>query len=101
SSSGPGFGGGADREVRFVVHQQYGLGFFVRVLVPELDQRVDVEEADRIGAGGDAGDAGDGARAGIDGDVEALGLVVAFVDGDEVGGRGSLELPVEGKLHIG
>src|SRR5215468_2542111 len=96
-----GLGGGADGECRLVVHHQHSLDSLVRVLVPELDQRVDVEKADRIGAGGEAGDAGNGAGAGIDGDVETLGLVVAFVDRDEVGGRGALKLPVEGKLHIG
>jgi len=96
-----GLGSGADRECRFVIDHQHGLDFLVRVLVPELDQRIDVEEADRIGAGGDAGDAGNGAGAGIDGHVETLGLVVPFIDRDEVGGRGALELPVEGKLHIG
>ncbi len=96
-----GLGGGGDRERRLVVHHQHRLDVLVGVLVLELDQRVDVEEADRIGAGGHARDAGDRAGAGVDRDVEPFGLVVALVDGDEVGRRRSLEFPVEGELHVG
>ena len=96
-----GLGGGRDRERRLVVDHQHGLDLLVRVLVLELDQRVDVEEAERIGAGGDPRDAGDRAGTGVDRDVEALGLVVALVDRDEIGRRRPLELPVEGEFHIG
>ncbi len=96
-----GLGHARDRERRLVVHHQHRLDLLVRILVLELDQRVDVEEADRIGAGCDAGDAGDRAGAGVDGDVEAFGLVVALVDGDEVRSGRPLELPVQGKLHVG
>src|SRR5688572_10892973 len=37
---------------------------------------------------------------GVDRDVEAFGLVVALVDGDEVRCRRAFEFPVEGKLQI-
>src|SRR6266849_6495467 len=84
-----------------VLDHQHRLDLLLRVLVLELDQRVDVEEAERIGAGGDPRDAGDRAGAGVDRHVEAFGLVVALVDGDEVGGGGTLELPVEGELDVG
>src|SRR5206468_12631312 len=82
----PGLGGRADREGRLVVDHQHGLDFVVRILVAELDQRVDVEKTDWISAGGDAGDAGNRAGARVDGDVKSFRLVVAFVDRDEVGG---------------
>jgi hypothetical protein len=96
-----GLGGGGDSERRLVVDHQHRLDLLVRVLVLEFDQRVDVEEADRIGAGRDARDPGDRAGAGVDGDVEPLGLVVALVDGNEIRRRRTFELPVEGELHIG
>ena len=96
-----GLGRRRDGERRLVVHHHDGDDLLVRVLVLELDQRIDVEEAERIGAGGDAGDAGDRAGAGVDGDVEAFGLVVALVDGDEIGRRRAFELPVEGELDVG
>src|SRR5262249_61004658 len=96
-----GLGGGGDREWWLVVNPQRRLDLFGRVLVLELDQRVDVEEAERIGAGRNTGDAGDRARTRIDGDVETFGLVVALVDGDEIRRRRSFELPVEGEFHVG
>jgi hypothetical protein len=96
-----GLGGGGDREGWLVIDHQHRLDGLVGVLVAELDQRVDVEESDRIGAGGNARDAGDRAGPRVDRDVEPFGLVVALVDGDEVGRGRALEFPVEGEFHVG
>jgi hypothetical protein len=78
-----------------------GLDRLVRILVAEFRERIDVEEAKWVGAGGDARNAGDRARTGIDRDVEAFGLVVALVDRDEVGGGRTLEFPIERELDRG
>jgi hypothetical protein len=91
----------SDGERRLVVHHQHRLDLLVGVLVQELHQRIDVEEADRIGACGNARDAGDRTGTGVDRDVQAFGLVVALVERDEVGRRRPLELPVEREFKIG
>jgi hypothetical protein len=58
------FGDTHDGERRLVIDHHHRFHVLVRVLVAEAHQRVDVEEADRIGAGRDAGDAGDRAGSG-------------------------------------
>ncbi len=90
-----------DGEGRLVIDHQHGLDVLVRVLVAEARQRVDVEESDRIGAGRDTRDAGDRTGAGVDGDVEPFGLVVALVDGDEIGSGRAFEFPVEREFEFG
>ena len=96
----PDFFSGGNGEGRTVVHHQHGLDLLVRVLVLEFHQRVDVEEADRIGAGGDARDARDRAGAAVDRHVEPFGLVVALVDRDEIRRGRAFEFPVQRKLQI-
>ena len=95
------FGRRDDGEGRAVIDHQHGGHRRARVLVEELRQRVDVHEPDGIGPGGDARDALHGARAGVDGDVQPRIGVVAIVDGDEIGRRRPLELPVEREFDRG
>src|SRR5262249_37766966 len=57
----------------------------LRVLVAELDQRVDVGEGHVVGARRDAVDRLDRAAGGVDGDVEAFGLEVAAVERQQEG----------------
>ena len=96
-----GLGRGCNRERRPVVHHQDRLNSLVGVLVLKFDQRVDVEESERIGAGCDPCNPGDRTGTGVDRDIESFRFVITLVDGNEIGRRRPLELPVQGELHIG
>jgi hypothetical protein len=87
-----------DRERRAVVDHEHRLDRRGRVLVAELDQRIDVAEAHVVGAGGNTGDRLQRAGRGIDGDVESLSLVVALVEPDQERCRRALELEVEAEF---
>ena len=84
-----------------VIDHHHGLDRQVARVVAVLHQRVDVGEADAVGARGDAVDALDRARARVDGDVQAFRLVVTLVDRDEERRGRPLEAPVQGKAERG
>ena len=87
-----------DRERRRVVDHENPLDRHVRILVTELDQRVDVGETELVHAAGDARDRLQRTLAGVDGDVQPLVGEVALVEGQQVGGARTFELPVEREL---
>ena len=82
-----------------VVDHVHGLDRRLRVVRAVLDQRVEVGEADVVGAGGDAGDRAGRAVAGVDGDVQAFFGEVALLRGEQEGRGRAFEAPVEGELQ--
>src|SRR5262249_20199484 len=74
-----------DRERRVAVDHEDRLERRLRVLIAELDQRVDVGECHVVGARRDAVDWLDRAARGIDRHVEAFGLEVAAVERQQKG----------------
>ena len=88
-----------NRKRRLVVDHEDGLDRHVRIGVAELDQRIDVAEADVVGAGRDAVQRLERAAGGVDRDVETFGLVIALVGGDQERRRRALEFPVEREFH--
>src|SRR3546814_19526345 len=72
-----------------------------RILGVVFDQRVDVGKTHVVGAGGDALQRTGRALAGVDGDVEAGGLVIALLQGIEERRGRTLDNPVAGELDLG
>ncbi len=74
---------GVDAERREVVGHEHAEHFLARVLGVVLDGRVHVGEPDLVGARRDTLDRTGRALAGVHGDVEAFGLVVALFQRDQ------------------
>src|SRR3546814_11969028 len=66
-----------------------------------LFRSVEVGKTHVVGAGGDALQRTGRALAGVDGDVEAGGLVIALLQGIEERRGRTLDHPVEGELDLG
>ena len=82
-------------EGREIIDHEDAEDFLAGILDVVLDQRVQVGEADVVGAGRDALHGAGRALAGVHRHVQPLGLVVALLEGDEEGRGRPLEHPVE------
>ena len=90
-----------DGEWRPVVHHVDRDRRFCGLFGGELDQRIDVAEADVIGAVGHQRDRRAGAVALVHGDVEAGGFEIAAVVGEEKPALRALVFPVQHHFQLG
>ena len=90
-----------DRERRAIVHDVDRDRRFFGLLRREIDQRVDVAEADVIGAARDFRDRRRRAIALVDVHLKSLGFEVALVLGEEEPALRALIFPVQHEFQLG